>query len=200
MRAVIGARLAHYEITRRLGSGGMGDVYQATDHRLGRNVAIRILPEAFAQDTDRRTRFGREARVLASLNHSHIAAIYGFEESGGQSFFVMNSSRARRWPNAFYVVRSPWRRRWSRRDRLQKVWRPMVSSPTVSGSAVASSTAYTRRAQSPCKVEFRSGTSEKKCADVAGVMKETRGELFAIRAGAGQVKPPRVASPSLSCA
>ena len=74
---MIGTKLAHYEITSHLGSGGMGEVYQATDVKLGRSVAIKILPEAFSRDADRLARFEREARVLASLNHSNIAAIYG---------------------------------------------------------------------------------------------------------------------------
>jgi serine/threonine protein kinase/Tol biopolymer transport system component len=86
---MIGSRLAHYDVTHHLGSGGFGDVYQATDTKLGRSVAIKLLPEAFARDAERVARFRREARVLASLNHSNIAAIYGFEESGGRSFLVM---------------------------------------------------------------------------------------------------------------
>ena len=83
---MIGSRLAHYEITRHLGSGGMGDVYEARDSKLGRSVALKMLPEAFAGDPDRIARFEREARVLASLNHSHIAAIYGLEEFNGRKF------------------------------------------------------------------------------------------------------------------
>src|ERR1700681_3221820 len=86
---MIGTKLAHYEITSHLGSGGMGDVYQATDSKLGRSVAIKLLPEAFTNDADRAARFEREARVLASLNHPNIAAIYGIEESGGRKFLVM---------------------------------------------------------------------------------------------------------------
>ena len=66
---MIGSRLAHYEITAHVGSGGMGDVYQAMDAKLGRSVAIKVLPEAFMHDVDRAARFEREARVLASLNH-----------------------------------------------------------------------------------------------------------------------------------
>ena len=89
IHTMIGAKLAHYEITSHLGSGGMGDVYQATDTRLGRNVAIKVLPEAFTHDSERLARFEREARVLASLNHPQIAAIYGLEESGGRSLLVM---------------------------------------------------------------------------------------------------------------
>src|SRR5215510_10105738 len=86
---MIGTKLAHYEITSHLGSGGMGDVYQATDTKLGRSVAIKLLPEAFAHDAERSARFEREARVLASLNHPNIAAIHGIEKSGGRMFLVM---------------------------------------------------------------------------------------------------------------
>jgi Tol biopolymer transport system component len=86
---MIGTKLAHYEITSHLGSGGMGEVYQATDSKLGRSVAIKLLPEAFTHDHERASRFEREARVLASLNHPNIAAIYGIEESGGRKFLVM---------------------------------------------------------------------------------------------------------------
>jgi len=86
---MIGTKLAHYEITSHLGSGGMGEVYQATDAKLGRRVAIKFLHEAFTHDTERVVRFVREARVLASLNHSNIAAIHGLEESGGRKFLVM---------------------------------------------------------------------------------------------------------------
>src|SRR4029077_13177470 len=86
---MIGTKLAHYEITSHLGTGGMGEVYEATDSKLGRTVAIKLLPEAFAHDTDRVARFRREARVLASLNRPNIAAIYGLEESGSRNFLVM---------------------------------------------------------------------------------------------------------------
>jgi serine/threonine protein kinase len=86
---MIGKTLAHYEITSQIGKGGMGEVYQATDTKLGRDVAIKVLPEEFAQDTDRVARFQREAKLLASLNHPNIAAIYGLEESDGTNFLVM---------------------------------------------------------------------------------------------------------------
>src|SRR6516164_4191285 len=72
--------IAHYRITAKLGEGGMGEVWRATDTKLSRDVAIKILPEAFAQDSDRMARFQREAQVLASLNHPNIAAIYGVED------------------------------------------------------------------------------------------------------------------------
>jgi len=86
---MIGTKLAHYEVTSHLGTGGMGEVFQATDSKLGRSVAIKLLPEVFTHDADRAARFEREARVLASLNHPNIAAIYGIEESGGRKFLVM---------------------------------------------------------------------------------------------------------------
>jgi serine/threonine protein kinase/Tol biopolymer transport system component len=87
--AMIGTKLAHYEITSHLGAGGMGDVYQATDTKLSRSVAIKFLPEAFSHDPGRMARFQREARVLASLNHPNIAAIYGVEEIDRRHFLVM---------------------------------------------------------------------------------------------------------------
>src|SRR6478752_3342813 len=74
-----GARLGAYEITGPIGAGGMGEVYRARDSKLGRDVAIKVLPAAFAGDPQYMARFEREAQVLASLNHSNIAAIYGVE-------------------------------------------------------------------------------------------------------------------------
>jgi eukaryotic-like serine/threonine-protein kinase len=89
MPLVIGTHLGLYEVTAHIGAGGMGEVYQAQDTKLGRKVALKILPEAFALDPDRAARFEREAKVLASLNHPHIAALYGFEEAGPNHFLVM---------------------------------------------------------------------------------------------------------------
>src|SRR5258708_2207585 len=86
---MIGTKLAHYEITAHLGTGGMGEVYQATDSKLGRRVAIKLLPAEFASDAERLSRFRREAQVLASLNHSNIAHIYGLEEFGEMRCIVM---------------------------------------------------------------------------------------------------------------
>jgi serine/threonine-protein kinase len=77
---VIGGSIAHYRVTAKLGAGGMGEVYRATDSKLGRDVALKVLPQAFTADAQRMARFQREAQVLASLNHPHIAAIYGIEE------------------------------------------------------------------------------------------------------------------------
>jgi len=84
-----GTRLGVYNITAPLGEGGMGQVWRGTDTTLGRQVAIKILPDAFASDPERLARFEREAKTLASLNHPHIAAIYGFEKSSGMHALVM---------------------------------------------------------------------------------------------------------------
>jgi serine/threonine-protein kinase len=89
MALEIGSRLGHYDVTALIGEGGMGQVYQATDTKLNRQVALKILPEAFASDPDRLARFQREAQVLASLNHPGIAAIYGLEESGDTRALVL---------------------------------------------------------------------------------------------------------------
>ena len=84
-----GTRLGVYDITAQIGEGGMGQVFRATDTKLKRQVAIKILPPSLASDADRLARFQREAEVLASLNHPHIAAIYGLEESAGATALVM---------------------------------------------------------------------------------------------------------------
>ena len=84
-----GARLGHYNVTSLLGEGGMGQVWQATDTQLNRQVALKILPDAFATDPDRLARFKREAQILASLNHPNIAAIYGIEEAEGTRALVL---------------------------------------------------------------------------------------------------------------
>jgi hypothetical protein len=84
-----GTRLGPYTVVSPLGAGGMGEVYRATDTRLNRDVALKILPDAFARDAERLARFEREAQVLASLNHPNIGAIHGFEESGGVKALVL---------------------------------------------------------------------------------------------------------------
>ncbi len=86
---MVGQTLGHYRIEEKLGQGGMGVVYSATDSKLGRQVAIKVLPELFAKDPERLARFEREARMLAALNHPNIAAIHGLEESGGTHYLVL---------------------------------------------------------------------------------------------------------------
>src|SRR5262245_27948493 len=89
MTLTVGTRLGAYETLSLIGSGGMGEVYRARDVKLNRDVALKVLPEAFTADPDRLARFTREAHVLASLNHPNIAAIYGFEESDGVRALVL---------------------------------------------------------------------------------------------------------------
>jgi serine/threonine-protein kinase len=89
MRDLIGHTLGHYRVVEKIGEGGMGEVYRAHDERLGRDVAIKVLPEAVAEDVQRLARFEREAKVLGSLSHQNIATLYDLEEHQGQRFLVM---------------------------------------------------------------------------------------------------------------
>jgi eukaryotic-like serine/threonine-protein kinase len=84
-----GTRLGPHEILSAIGAGGMGEVYRAHDTKLARDVAIKVLPEAFAHDPERLSRLQREAKMLAVLNHPNIATIYGLEQSDGTSYVVM---------------------------------------------------------------------------------------------------------------
>jgi serine/threonine protein kinase len=89
MALASGSRLGPYEITAQIGVGGMGEVYRATDPNLGRQVAVKVLPDTFAQDPERLARFDREAKTLASLNHPNIAIIHGLEKGDGIRALVM---------------------------------------------------------------------------------------------------------------
>src|ERR1019366_8184477 len=84
-----GTKLGSYKVLAQIGAGGMGEVYQAHDTKLGRDVAIKVLPEAFAHDPERLARFQREAKMLAQLDHTNIATIYGLEHSDGTHYLVM---------------------------------------------------------------------------------------------------------------
>ena len=87
--SLVGRTLAHYRINTAIGAGGMGEVYRATDAKLGREVALKVLPPDMARDSERLARFQREARALAALNHPHIVTIYSVEESDGVHFLTM---------------------------------------------------------------------------------------------------------------
>ena len=92
--SLVGRTLAHYRISAVIGAGGMGEVYRAHDTKLGREVALKVLPAEFAADAERMARFEREAKLLASLNHPNIASIYGFEDSSGAGSRTFGTARA----------------------------------------------------------------------------------------------------------
>ena len=115
-KPVIGRQLGAYTILAPLGMGGMGEVYRARDSKLGRDVAIKILPSHFTADPERRARFAREARLLATLNHPHIGAIYGLEETDG---VAGASPRTRRGSHAGRTARARTARRSLTRSRLR---------------------------------------------------------------------------------
>src|SRR6202795_477244 len=89
MTLAAGTKLGSYEVLAPIGAGGMGEVYRAHDTKLARDVAIKVLPEAFAHDPERLSRFEREAKMLAALNHPNIATIFGLEHSDGVQYLVM---------------------------------------------------------------------------------------------------------------
>src|SRR5499425_2835015 len=89
MQVSVGARVGSCDVVALIGAGGMGEVYRARDTKLNRDVALKLLPEAFARDLERVARFRREAQTLAALNHPNIAAIYGLEDDGTIRAIVM---------------------------------------------------------------------------------------------------------------
>ena len=136
MAIVPGMRLGHYEMVAPLGAGGMGEVYRAPDTTLGRDVALKILPPAYAQDTDRLARLEREAKLLASVSHPGLATLYGLEEIDGQRVLVMERVEGEDLAQRLGAGRgyrsgrrSRWRARWPRRSRR----------PTIGGSCTATS-------------------------------------------------------------
>jgi serine/threonine protein kinase len=126
-----GTRLGAYEITAKLGAGGMGEVYRATDPKLKRDVAIKVLPADFTQDVDRLERFEREAQLLAQLHHPNIASVFGLEESNGTQALVLVSGQRGHWP--------PWKTSWTWFGR-KPVCRPVVASPAGPGTRSAMTT------------------------------------------------------------
>jgi len=86
---MVGKTISHYKVLEKIGQGGMGEVYRATDTKLNRDVALKILPEQFTQDPQRLARFEREAKLLASLNHPKITALYGLEKADGVRFLSL---------------------------------------------------------------------------------------------------------------
>ena len=106
MAVEIGTRLGPYEILATLGEGGMGEVYRAQDHKLGRQVALKVLRKEASQDSESMARFSREARNLATLNIPTVAAVYDLDEINGSCSWSWNWCPARRWRNGS-VPRAP---------------------------------------------------------------------------------------------
>jgi hypothetical protein len=130
---MIGKTVSHYQILEKLGAGGMGEVYRAEDSRLSRQVAIKVLPDIFSGDPERMARFGREAKLLASLSHQNIASIHGLEEADGKRFIVMERPRARRSPGGSAVALRRWMRRWRSAARSRKGWKPHMTKESSTG-------------------------------------------------------------------
>ena len=120
MSLASGAQIGPYEVLSMLGAGGMGEVYRARDVRLGRDVAIKVLPDLVAGDADRIARFQREAKLLASLNHPHIGGIHGVEESGGVRALVLELVEGPTLADRIAPGRSLSRKRSTSRARLRK--------------------------------------------------------------------------------
>jgi serine/threonine protein kinase len=118
-----GSRLGHYEILSAIGKGGMGEVYRARDTKLGRDVAVKLLPEIFVSDADRVSRLEREARLLAVLNHPNVAAIFGFEKSSNAHFIVLELVRGKRWRRFSNGGHCRLPKRFGSRDKLSMHWR-----------------------------------------------------------------------------
>ncbi len=118
---MIGTTLSHYKVLEKIGQGGMGEVYRAEDTNLSRDVAIKVLPEQFTQDPQRLARFEREAKLLASLNHPNIAAIYGFEEADDVRFLARSWSQAKPFKSVLPKAQCLLKRLWKSAVRLLRV-------------------------------------------------------------------------------
>mgnify|MGYP001073501890 CR=1 FL=1 len=122
-----GTSLGPYTVTAKIGQGGMGEVYQARDTKRDRDVALKVLPEAFTSDPDRLARFEREAKVLASLNHPNIGSIYGLEEAEGVKALVLELIEGPTLADRIKRGRSPSTRRSPSPNRLRRRWRLPMS-------------------------------------------------------------------------
>ena len=130
---MIGTKLGPYEILEKIGAGGMGEVYRARDTRLGRDVAVKVLPEGLTADANRLKRFEQEARSAGMLNHPNILAIYDIGTTKAPPSSSRSYWRGRRCARAWEAARCRSARRWSWRSRSPRGWRPPMTreSPTA---------------------------------------------------------------------
>lgn len=126
--------LSHYEIREKLGAGGMGVVYRARDANLGRDVAIKVLPESLCHDPERLSRFEREARLLASLNHPNVATLHGFEEAKALAFSSWSSSKGRLSPIESRGIPFPSKRHYTSFVRSPKGSKPLTTKVSFTGT------------------------------------------------------------------
>ena len=190
MPLAAGTRVGAYEVVSAIGAGGMGEVYRARDHRLGRDVALKILPQAFAQNPDRLARFEREAKTLAALNHPNIAAIYGIEESAGLRALVMELVPGRTLDD---VIRTAFDARRSKFD----VNEPMSIARSIAEALEAAHDAgVIHRDLKPANVKVRDDGVVKvldfglaKSADAFGSSQPERGNVDVTRDDGGRSDP-----------
>ena len=135
MTLTAGTRIGVYEISGALGAGGMGEIYRARDVRLDRTVAIKALPREFAHDPERRARFEREARLVASLSHANIAGIFGIEDFERVPFLVLEYVPGETLAPGSPAAPSPRRRRRRSRDRSPRPSRPRTSVGSSTGTS-----------------------------------------------------------------
>lgn len=151
---VVGERIGPYEIVAKLGEGGMGEVYRARDTSLGRDVAIKVLPDTFADDPERLARFEMEARTLAALNHPSIAQIYGLEKGQTLSALVIELPHGDAAPPRAHAVRE-----------MRPAARPSSFGPALCQSASPDAAGSLRPIQSNLK---RSGRDLRALRDLRG--------------------------------
>ena len=136
----IGQQIGRYRIVGPVGAGGMGEVYRAEDPRLGREVAIKILPPRLAEDPEALTRFKREARAIAALSHPNILALHDFDSDGDVHFAVMELLEGDTISGGFRAAPSIGAKRWKSRSPLPTDWRP--PTPRASFTATSSRTIF----------------------------------------------------------
>ena len=153
MSLAAGQSLGAYRILDPLGVGGMGEVYRAADSKLGREVAVKVLPATVREDPERLARFQREAQLLAALNHPQIAAIYGLEEAEGKPFLVLElvpgedlAARLKRGPVPMDEALEIARQTAASRETITSSAKPSHEAPTLGCDSISRAVPRPRRA------------------------------------------------------